>query len=240
LTNLLTAEEKYNTAKGSLAVSERNLAVTKSGATEEQIKSQEARVLQYKAEEQKASSELNKLSLRSPINGVVTKQEAKLGETLTSGTLAVSVISDGSYQIEANVSEVSVGKVSIGNRVYITMDAFADKNFPGTVSYIEPAETLIDGVVNYKTIIDIDKDYFSYLKSGLTANLMIETYKKENVLVIPNYAVSKKDDKYFVNILVSKKVVEKEIGIDTGLISNDGLVEVLWGLSEGDVVVINK
>lgn len=237
ITNLSTAEEKYNTSKGTLAVAERNLAVTKSGSTEEQIKSQEARVLQYKAEEQRTLSELNKLSLRSPINGIVTKQDAKLGETVTSGSLVVSVISSGLYEIEANVSEVSVGKVSIGNKVSVTMDAFLGKVFYGKVSYIEPAETIVDGVVNYKTKILFDENY-PEIKTGLTTSLDIETLRKDDVLVVPQYAVIKENDKNFVTVLKLGKEEKREVLL--GTFGNDGMAEVLSGLSEGEVVIFGK
>ncbi len=235
ISNLSSAEEKWNTAKANLAVSKRELELTKSGSTPEQIKAQEAKVLQYKAEEQRMLSELNKLTLRSPINGVVTKQDSKEGETVSSGVVYVSVISDGNYEIEANVSEVSVGKVSVGNPVSIKMDAFPEKIFYGKVSYIEPGETIVDGVVNYKTTIIFDQNY-PEIKTGLTTSLDIEAFKVDNVLVIPQYAVSNMGGENLVSLIVGNKKENKKISL--GRLSSDGMVEVLDGLLEGQKISI--
>ena len=233
LTNLSSAEEKWNTSKATLSIANKNLEITKSGSTAEQIKAQEARVLQYKAEEQRTLSELNKLTLRSPINGVVTKQDSKEGETVSAGVVYVSVISDGSYEIEANVSEVSVGKVSVGNPVSIKMDAFPDKVFYGKVSYIEPGETIVDGVVNYKTTVVFNENY-PEIKTGLTTSLDIESFKINDVLVIPQYAVSNVDGQSFVDVVLGKDIEKRKVVL--GRLSSDGLVEVSFGLAEGEVI----
>jgi HlyD family secretion protein len=161
-------------------------------------------------------SELSKFTLRSPISGVVTKQDGKLGQIVTAGSPIVSVISSNDYEIEANVSEVSIGNVVVGSTVSIKMDAFQNEGFPGTVAYIEPGETIVDGVVNFKTTVAISDDYSSYLKPGLTANLLIQTYRRDDVLVIPTYALINKDGKSFVNVKVdSKNIVEKEVEVKT-------------------------
>jgi HlyD family secretion protein len=241
ISNLSTAEEKLNSAKASLLVAQRNLSITKSGPTNEEIKVQEAKILQYQAEVERTLSELSKFTLRSPISGVVTKQDGKLGQIVTAGSPIVSVISSNDYEIEANVSEVSIGNVVVGSTVSIKMDAFQNEGFPGTVAYIEPGETIVDGVVNFKTTVAISDDYSSYLKPGLTANLLIQTYRRDDVLIIPTYALINKDGKSFVNVKVdSKNIVEKEVEVDKNLYSNDGFVEARNGLKEGDVLVINK
>jgi type IV secretory pathway VirB9-like protein len=70
------------------------------------------------------------------------------------------------------------------------MDAFPGEKFSGTVSYIDPGETLLDGVVNYKVTIAINKsDKTSLIKSGLTTNLEIITNTKSGVLRVPVYSV---------------------------------------------------
>ena len=67
------------------------------------------------------------MSFRYPQNGVVNVQDAKVGEIVTTGKSVVSIISDGEIEIEANVSEVNIGKVVVGNQVNMTFDAFANK-----------------------------------------------------------------------------------------------------------------
>lgn len=232
---LTAAEEKLNSSRSALLIAQKNLALKKAGTSAEDIRSQEARVLQYQASLQAVAAQLSKMTLRSPLTGIVTKQDAKVGQTVSVGTSVVSVISNSNLEIEANVSEISVGKVKVGDPVLITMDAFADKTFKGTVTYIEPAETVVDGVVNFKITIAFSEKY-PEIKTGLSTNLSIITAEKADVLRVPAYAVTKKDDKSYVTKKVGKESVETEV--TTGFKGSDGFVEVLSGVVEGDVLVL--
>lgn len=236
-TSISAAEEKLNSSKSTLLIAQKNLALEKVGTSAEEIKSQEARVLQYKASLQSAGALLSKMTLRSPLAGVVTKQDAKVGQYVAAGTAVVSVISSNNLEIEANVSEISVGKVQVGNVVDITMDAFPDKMFKGTVTYIEPGETIVDGVVNFKITIAFSEKY-PEMKTGLSAGLSIKTAEKTDVVKVASYAVTKKDDKSYVLKKVDNETVETEV--TTGFKGSDGFIEVLSGLSVGDVVVLQS
>ncbi len=228
-----TARETLNSSRSKLALAEKNLTLKKSGSTPEVIKAQEAKVLQNQAQVESVQAQLSKMTLRSPQNGVVTKQDAKVGEIVTPGKVVVTVISDSDLEIESNVSEVSIGKVMVGNEVIITFDAFPGETFSGKVSYIEPGETVVDGVVNYKVTVAFSEKY-PQIKSGLTSRLELITSEKKDVLTVPEYALTKEGDMVYVQKLVGKEYVKTPITI--GLRGQDGFVEVLSGLNEGDVI----
>ncbi len=193
-----------------------------------------ARVEGLRADVSSIQTELSKLVLRSPISGVITQADAKVGEIVGSGDTLISIISDKKLEIEANVSEINIGKVKIGDKVNITFDAFPSEIFIGNVSYVDPAETIIDGVPTYKITVIFTDEITQNVRSGLTANLQIETFTKENVIKIPRYAVFKEDGKSFVNILVKSREEKREI--TTGLIGKDGTIEVISGISEGEEI----
>ncbi len=232
-TTYITAKETLNTAQSSLALAEQNLSLKKSGSAPEVVRAQEARVLQNEASVASAEVQLAKMTLRSPQNGIITKQDAKVGEIVTPGKVVISVISDSDLEIESNVSEVSIGKVSVGNPVVITFDAFPGEVFQGTVSYIEPGETLVDGVVNYKITVAFAEKY-TQIKSGLTSKLEIITGEKKDVLTVPEYAVIKEDTNTFVMKQSGKEFIK--VPVEIGLRGQDGFVEVVSGLVDGDVV----
>ncbi len=198
------------------------------------VLSQEARVGQYQAQVDAVRAQLEKTIIRSPIDGIVTKQDAEVGEIVSPGVNLVSVISDAEMEIEADVSEVNIGKIAIGNIVSITFDAFPDTVYQGEIFYIEPAETIVDDVVNYKVKIKIIGDVIG-LKSGLTANLRIKSASKENVLSVPQYAITVRDGKSYVQKVLDNGEVE-EVTVTTGLVGSDGMVEISSGLSQGDTI----
>ena len=91
-------------------------------------------------------------------------------------------------------------------------------------------------MVYYEVTIDFN-NIPEGLKSGMTADLVIKTATRENVLFVPKDAISEKDGKSFVKILKNKKDFE-EREIKTGLEGSDGNVEIISGLSEGAKVII--
>lgn len=235
--SISTAEEKLNTSKSTLLIAQKNLALKQAGTSVEEINAQEAQVLQYQAQLQSVGAQLAKMTIRAPFAGLVTKQDAKRGEIVTAGTPVVSIISGDNLEIEANVSEISVGKVSVGNVVVITMDAFPGKTFAGRVAYIEPGETIVDGVVNFKIRIIFSENY-PEIKTGLSTNLEIVTAIKENVVKVAEYAITTRDGKRYALKKDGKREVEVEV--TTGFKGSDGFVEILSGLTPGDTVILSS
>lgn len=231
--NITGSISSITTAESALISAQKELSLKKSGNTPEAIRSQEAKVAQNDASVKNAEAILSKTRLYSPLVGVVTKQDAKVGEIVTPGKVVISVISDSDLEIESNVSEVSIGKVTVGNDVSIAFDAFPGDTFDGKVTYIEPAETIVDGVVNYKVTVAFNKKY-PQIRSGLTSKLEIMTGVKKDVLVLPQYALVSKSDGYFVSRQQNGNAVE--VPVTVGLRGQDGFVEILSGLVEGDVV----
>jgi multidrug efflux pump subunit AcrA (membrane-fusion protein) len=74
------------------------------------------------------------------------------------------------------------------------------------------------------------------LKSGLTANLKIETARKDNVNTIPLYLIEQKDGKNFVKLINKENKDTKLTEVVLGLSGDNGLVEIISGVGEGDSI----
>ena len=234
LTSVNSATQDIATQKLTVKQSEADLNKTLAGNTPESINAQAAKVKQAEAQVQATDAQIQKTILRAPFFGVVTKQDAKVGEIASPNTPVISLISEGKLEIEANVAEADIGKVMVGNSASMTIDAFPGETFSGKVGYIDPAETIVGGITNFKTKIAFDKND-PRLKSGLTTNISIKTLEKMNVLVLPQYALIENSDGVFIDKKQGEKITRTPITI--GIRSHDGKVEILSGVSEGDVVV---
>lgn len=234
VSNLSTADEKLRTAQSNLNLAQNELALKKAGSTPEEIASQEAKVKQAEASVSSAQAQLAKAVLKAPIGGTVTRQDAKAGEIVAASTILVSIISESNLGVEANVPEVDIGKIQAGNPVKIILDAFPGESFSGQVIRVDPAETVVDGVVNFKIDIIFERADVR-LKSGLTANLTIETLKKAGVLILPQFAIIENDQGTFVRKKGGRN--PQETAVKIGIRGQDGLVEILDGVKEGDEVL---
>lgn len=210
------------------------LALKKAGSTPQAISAQKAQVLSAQAQADRVSAQISKNAIRSPITGIVTVMDAKVGQSATANQALISVISDQELEIEANVPEVDIGKIFVGSSISMTIDALPGEKFLASVAFIDPAETILDGVVNFKMKAVLDR-VDERLKSGLTVNLDIVASRREGVLLVPQYAIVENDAGTFVRRIERSGVVE-EVPVVLGVRGQEGMVEVLEGVIEGDIL----
>ncbi len=203
--------------------------------TQEDIIKKQAAVKQSQALLLSARSQLRKLLIIAPFSGVIARVDANRGETVTASEIIISMISAVGYQIEANITEFDISKIKIGDTATLTLDAYGpDILLTAVVSNVDPGETVIEGVTTYKTVLDF-KESDLVLRPNMTANLDIQTNKKENVIAIPQRAVITKSGNKFVRLIENEII--REVQVETGLSGKDGLIEITEGLNEGDKVV---
>lgn len=248
--NLYTARTNVITALTAVSNHEQTIAAQKivvqrvqneldlklAGATPDQVAAQVAQVKQAEANSQSISAQLSKTRLVAPFDGVVTKQDAKVGEIASAGVGLTKVISSKAFQIEAHIPEADIAKVSVGDIARVTLDAYgSDVEFNARVVRTDPAETVIEGVSTYTTTFEFLKDD-PRIKSGMTANIDVVTEARENVLTVPQWALGGTNDERTVKVMRGELV--STVTVVIGLRGSDGTVEVTSGLKEGDTVVV--
>ncbi|PIR70519.1 MAG: hypothetical protein COU46_01105 [Candidatus Niyogibacteria bacterium CG10_big_fil_rev_8_21_14_0_10_42_19] len=236
ITNLATADESMRLALSTLSLEESNLNLKISGATLEEIVAQEASLDRAVASANNIRVKISKTILRSPISGIITAQNAKIGEIAVANSIVVSIISASKFEVETNIAEVDIADVKISDGAQITLDAYGnDVIFGARVISVDPAETIIEGVATYKVKMQFLEDD-SRIKSGMTANITILTDKREGVNAVPQRAVI---DRNGVKIIrtIQKDLSIKEVSVRTGLRGSDGNIEIIEGVNEGDRVI---
>ena len=193
----------------------------------------DASVKQAAAKVAAAKANFQGTQIVAPISGTITQQDAKVGQSATPGTPLVSIISSSGFEVDAGVSETDIGKLAIGDKASMTLDAFPNETFAGTVFYIAPAETNTSGVISYAIKIAFD-NHDPRLKSGLTANIDIQAQQKKDVLILPQYAILQNDSGTFVQTLVNGKATTTPVTL--GIHDQKGNVEVVSGVTEGQTV----
>ncbi len=237
IAGVASAREGYTTAEQTLIIRERERDAAQAPATPEQIAAAQAALAAAEADVNGYDARIGKTIISAPVSGTVTFLEVDAGEIVTAGMEVVRIISTGSYEIEAFIPEADITSVRTGDTALFTLDAYDDDvELVATVSMIDPAETVIEGVSTYKVIMHFD-DPEDLVRSGMTANVTISTDMREGVIAVPSRAVETREGERTIRVLTSAEEPEVRT-VTTGLRGSDGYIEITSGLSEGEEIVV--
>ncbi len=233
-----TAEETQDlnvlSAENSLDTYEEKLKTAKSIYARQ---SRDATVESSRADYQIALANLEKTVLKAPVSGEIAginyKESEILGNSL-SGDAFGEIISED-FILESNMPESDIAKLKKGQKAEVTFDALTSEEiFQAELVEIEPAATVIQDVVYYKTKFRLDF-IDPRLKEGMSADVDIQTEKKENVLAVPGRVINEGK----LKILLDNGKI-KQVEVKTGIRGDDGQVEIISGLSGGEEIILTE
>jgi len=236
LTNVTGLQQSIASLKIALQKSQDNLALQIANARPEDIALSQSQIKQAQANVDALQSQLNDNYLISPIDGKITDVNIKKGQVVSPSQSVINLLSTEPFQIKVDIYEQDIVNVKVGDDVKVNLVAFPKETFLGKILSIDPAETIIDNVVYYNVTIEFSNQP-NGIRSGMTADIIIGTNKKDNVLRIPKNAVVQIDGTETVEIVRGSKIENRTI--TTGLEGND-YFEVTSGLMEGDQIVTGK
>jgi len=234
---LKTAQNQINSAKAALQQAQATLAQQIAKARPADLNIAQAQITSAQGQVDAAQAILNNLVIKAPADGTITKVDTKVGE-LANAMQEVMVLQDiNNLHTESYVSEADVASLRIGQSVDYTFDSLGpDRHFSGAVMTIDPASTVISGVVDY--LVKANLPQIPDIKPGMTVNMTILIANRDNVLAVPSSAVINKDGQHFVRVIDdSKKGTYHQVEVQTGLNADGGLVEILSGLNAGQTIV---
>jgi HlyD family secretion protein len=180
---------------------------------------------------------LDDARISAPFDGVVAAVNAVVGAP-GSGAAMVLLADISKYHIDVLIDETEVDQVQVGQPVEVTFDALPNAKATGTVSRIDPAGTINQGVVYYNTRIDLDPTTEPLL-IDMTANARIILDTHANVLAVPGGAIrSDPQGGYYVNV-VNEDGTAQRVDVTTGYTDGD-LTEVSGNLQRGQQVFLSE
>ena len=198
----------------------------------------EVDVAAYRAGLLAAIANRDKAILRSPIDGIVGSVAKKVGEQISGAETMIKLLSPR-FEITVDVPETDISKIKIGGTADITLDAFNnDTVLKGVITKVDLMATEIQDVVYYQVSVMLDEDN-PVIKSGMTADIIFATEKLVDVISVPSRAVRVNDQgKKVVDVLENNQ--KKETVVELGIKADDGLVEIISGLNEGQEIVLGE
>lgn len=226
-----------------------NLNATRAAAYQDQMKREDLLQAQSQLQKSQASlktaqTQVNYTTITAPRAGVVVKKYVEKGSIVTAGQQAYGGSSSGvtiveladvsRMQVLAQVDETDIGKISMHQRVNVTVDACPGEKFPARVIKIAPQAVVNSNVTTVPVTVELDRAD-SRLKPAMNATCDFVVGSKSNVLAVPVEAVTETDNGKYVTVLDHDKQITRPVTV--GLVGNDDC-EIISGISEGETLVI--
>lgn len=195
-----------------------------------------------------ARDRLRYTEIAAPMDGTIIEKGIRVGEVVTPGVQAtfegkalMTVADLSTLIVKADLNQIDVAKVVLGQTVSLSLDALPGKKYQATVTKIAPASITpkgkdVDVFPVEATLTATD----GAIKPGMTADVRVHIETKPKVLSLPIEAVLREGGKQFVTKVVTlaegKQKTDK-VEVKLGA-RNDRELEVISGLSEGEKVLI--
>lgn len=172
--------------------------------------------------------------ITAPVDGVVSNVTATIGQVVSPGAALMAVQDINQVYAVVNIEQKDLGLVKIGQPADVTVDAYGDKVFAGTVDLMNPEA----GTANrmFRTKIKID-NADSSLKAGMFAKIQLALGDAKQVLTVPQAAVIQKQGLYYVFTAENNKAIRRQVAI--GEVNGDS-IQVNSGLQSGEQVIISN
>lgn len=174
--------------------------------------------------------------LLAPINGEVIVATIQPGQTVTTVD-AIIVLSD-ELIVRAQVDETDIGKISVGQKAFVNLDAYPDSKINALVEHIYYESETVNNVTIYKVDL-IPETVPVFFRSGMNAAIDFIDKSKDNTLLVPVEAVYKDKQEFFVLLKQDNGKEPLVRPVETG-ISDDKNIEILSGVSAGDTLIIKN
>ena len=185
---------------------------------------------QAEAAVEMANLQLDEATIEAPFDGIIAELYITEGSSVGPGAPVALEVSDV-VEMPVGIEEARIGQIQTGQSAALRVEAYPGQDFPAQVSSISPIADK-DSHTFKVTITPIDEN--RQLRSGMFANLSVLVDEKQDTLLVSVDAVTEVDGQSAVYV-VKDNIVELR-PVEVGL-TNDGQVEILSGVEEGELVV---
>ena len=259
ITRLNLNDSALRSAQTQLQNAKANVDSLVTPSSETQIQAQ-ARLEQARLSLEEAQQNLADANIIAPFDGVVTALNIAAGGASGSAA-AITLVDVSQLHVDVLVDETDIAMVELSQKVELTLDALEDIALTGEVARIDPAGTVIQGVVNYNVRVDLDP-IDAPVRLDMTANASILGETRENVLAVPTTAIQEPGQDGFAGlrgqggfggqggqggfggqgrqgsfVLVIENGQMRPVQVTVGLTAGD-MTEVSGDLQEGAQVVV--
>ncbi len=181
---------------------------------------------------------LGEQTVNSEYNGVVTEISLAEGDSVDTGSTLIVLSDYDEVTVTVSLEEADLENIRENDTVNVSIDAWPDEDFSGTVEEIGDAQYDSSTGTTYSDVTVKLSGDTAKLYDGMTAELTFVTKETETVTYVSNRAVYRENGKSYVRVYDENGDVAS-LEVVTGF-SDGSNVEVIEGLEEGDTVLIES
>ena len=219
-------------AQADLDIARASFDRTVNGSTQDQLDALQNAIKSAQLDLDTAKQALAQTKLTAPYTGTVTSIMVNEGELAGAGTPLASIADLTTLEIDADVDEIDVANVAVGQSVEIRLDAFPGETLNGKLVRLFPAATAQRGSTVYTAIVDFDAKGLK-VRPGMGGSLKIQTIERKNALLVPNRALKSVGTRKAVHVVAPG--APRDVIVETG-VTDGNETEILSGVNEGDQV----
>jgi len=220
--DLDNAKTKYDNATIDLKAAQDDLATAAA----------EAQVEQVRASVNSVQVQIDNVTVVSPISGIVSAKDVKVGGIASSQSGSVTVIDSSSMIAEISVPDIVISKIEVGQKVPVSINAMKDKSVSGVIDMISPNSDSKDNSYLVKVKINNSQND---LIAGMFTKISLPSENKDNILLVPNEAIRIENNVNYLYVVLDGMV--KKVAVTVG-ISNNKNTEVAGNITEGMDIII--
>lgn len=175
---------------------------------------------------------LNNATVKAPISGYISSKSVSTGQMASAGMAAVTIHNTNSVDGEVHVTESVISSLEVGTPAKVTVKSAGAEDIPGTISLLNQVKDSSTGMYTVKINIPNQNNI---LKTGMFADITLQTATAQNVICIPSQAILQDGEERFV--FVTDGTTAQKRGITEG-VTNGTVTEIVSGIDEGEKIVI--
>jgi HlyD family secretion protein len=184
--------------------------------------------------------------IKAPYKGLIIRVDVSEGDIVSRSSNLIEIAQPDNFEAIIVVTERDVNYLTLGRESSVSFDALPGLSFPAKITRIAPKGSIQQGVVTYQITVELSSTVPGAekassitntitLKEGFSAVVTIPVQEKDNILIVPNKAISHQGQDYIV--LVKTGATTETRIVKTGITDYQN-TEIIEGLNEGDQVVL--
>ena len=154
--------------------------------------------------------QLRNLTIRAPIDGVVTSREIHKGMLVDSGMQVFSIMDPSSFMLTILLPEKELPRLKVGQKAKVTIDSIRGREFEASIRRINPSVDPVSGTV--KVVLDFDGEIRARLHESAFARVKLVMSTQKNAMLVPKEAIIEENGRSYVMVARRNETVDEKSG----------------------------